>query len=125
MLPVELRPLLEECRAMFDLLRRHAIAPVRPEDPSRGLPAPDGIPPYGGVDTGGREEKVGSHCYASDPRNADIYIGIRDGVSGTLTLAQRVLSHPPASLVHRSQIMIIIKLKIPKENTATTATTFF
>lgn len=82
---------------MFDLLRRHAIAPVRPEDPSRGLPAPDAIPPCGGVGTGGREEKVGSHCYASDPRNADIYIGIRDGVSGTLSLAHHACCLSPSS----------------------------
>lgn len=37
-LPAELRPLLEECRAMFELLRRHALAPERLEHPQRSPP---------------------------------------------------------------------------------------
>lgn len=34
-------------------------------------------------------EKGGTHCYVQDPRNDDVLIGIRDGVTGRFSLVRR------------------------------------
>ena len=108
-LPPHVRPLLAECWPMWELLRRHALRPLSAAVP-RGLPAAAaGHPAQGeGSKVGGggseagasqtaaqqvqqaqqaQQAQHGTHAYAADPRNDDILIGIRDGVTGERSLA--------------------------------------
>ncbi|GAB4823619.1 hypothetical protein N2152v2_010665 [Parachlorella kessleri] len=130
-LPPHLRPLLEECWPLWEILRRHALRPQSagvsrvPHPPPPPLLAaaaeakPAGAAAVGattaaalanlpslvdedrGQQTGQeqqgaagaaveQEEKShGTHSYAPDPRNEDILIGMRDGVTGTFSLVWR------------------------------------
>lgn len=109
-LPDRLKPLLEECRPLYALLRRHALRPLSTAVPrllggSRPCAAQgqqeasgrsgggdggsSGERGQGAGETaadGGRQQqqKGGTHVYKEDSRNADILIGIRDGVTGGL-----------------------------------------
>eukprot|EP00873_Tetraselmis_striata_P007128 jgi/Tetstr1/427392/TSEL_017556.t1 len=84
----ELQALLEECRPFYNLLKRHAIKPRS----ALGDPiAP--LPPAGGALAGAKRARGAAepghtaaatgatHAYKADERNANILIGIRDGVS--------------------------------------------
>ncbi|GIL57356.1 hypothetical protein Vafri_12609 [Volvox africanus] len=117
-LPVHLKPLLAETYPLYDMLSRQAIRPVRDTVPRPlGIFAPDGAgddnahaaktvsssspsaaaaaaaptspqnefqsPGVGGKHPGG------THVYVQDPRNEDVLIGIRDGVSGRFELVWR------------------------------------
>jgi branched-chain amino acid aminotransferase len=82
-LPDALKPLLGECWPAFELLRRHALrtgplatAPPPPRDLG---PADAAAPP---------PAARGTHAYVADPRNADVLVGIRDGVTGDFDLAR-------------------------------------
>lgn len=95
-LPPHLRPLLAECWPMWELLRSHALGPLSGAVP-RGVPlaalpgahaaAAEG---GGGASAGpadqpphqAQQAKHGTHSYSPDPRNDDILIGIREGVTG-------------------------------------------
>eukprot|EP00887_Chlorella_sp_A99_P000443 scaffold17.g443.t1 len=80
-LPPHLRPLLEECRPLWEALRRRALRPLPPDGGGGG----EG-PPGGPI----RQQKQhGTHAYAADPRNADILVGMRDGVTGRFDLVWR------------------------------------
>ncbi|KAG2488877.1 hypothetical protein HYH03_012672 [Edaphochlamys debaryana] len=109
-LPPHLRPLLSECYPLYEVLSRMALRPLadtsRPEGAvPRPLP-PAGTGPEAGTGTGtegaaaeqasagqGHEQKkkgkTGTHVYVDDPRNADVAIGIRDGVTGRFDLVWR------------------------------------
>ncbi|GLC47548.1 hypothetical protein PLESTM_002100400, partial [Pleodorina starrii] len=111
-LPPHLKPLLAECYPLYDILSRQAIRPLPEAEPvPRPLSAPP-PPPGAGEDEGraGQADghhpnnhhpnnhpnhlnhhpnKGGTHVYVSDPRNADVLIGIRDGVSGRFELVWR------------------------------------
>jgi hypothetical protein len=79
-LPAHLRALLEDCRPLYEALRRRALRPApQPPSPPPPSPSPAPAPSPGG----------GTHAYAPDPRNADVLIGIRDGVSGRYDLVWR------------------------------------
>jgi hypothetical protein len=84
-LPAHLAPLLEECRPLYALLRRHALKPLpaavpRPLDGGDA----DALAVAGGGSSSEPQQKQhsGTHAYHSDPRNADILIGMRDGFTG-------------------------------------------
>jgi hypothetical protein len=102
-LPDHLKPLLEECRPLYAMLRRHALKPLRACSSSvpRPLAAADGSSGGGagqaeGAAAGssgkqrdssdGKQQHGGTHVYDADPRNADILIGMRDGVTGARTI---------------------------------------
>ncbi len=97
-LPGHLQPLLEECRPLYALLRRHALRPLRP-----AVPRPLGH--AGGTERqqagqqgsqGGQQAEsgrspdaaeppamqCGSLAYLEDSRNEDVLVGMRDGVTG-------------------------------------------
>ena len=107
-LPDHLKLLLEECRPLYTMLKRHAMKPLRA---SSSVPRPLGAADGGDTDgsTGisssggecvqagdaaagrdgeqhgssdGKQQHGGTHVYEADPRNADILIGMRDGVTG-------------------------------------------
>jgi branched-chain amino acid aminotransferase len=97
-LPDHLKPLLEECRPLYALLRRHALKPLC--DAATAVPRPLGsgeadssghggkpgqaAAAGGGASSGagGEKQHSGTHAYLDDPRNADILVGMRDGVTG-------------------------------------------
>ncbi|KAL4439885.1 hypothetical protein ABPG75_002886 [Micractinium tetrahymenae] len=102
-LPDHLKPLLEECRPLYALLQRRALRPLRAD-----VPRPLG--PAGGTESSeqaqveqqppppqqqqqeqqpGGVKKGGTHSYIPDARNADIVIGMRDGVTGDFSLVWR------------------------------------
>ena len=60
-----LGPLLEECRPLYEFLRRQAIKPL-----PKAAPTPT--------------KTSKTHAYTPDARNANIYIGIRDGSTMTM-----------------------------------------
>lgn len=108
-LPEHLQPLLEECRPLYALLRRHALRPLgsagprplgsaedaeqqvqkeaqqRQQQAQQGQQADSGS--SGGV-SGGQNTaqpqamQCGSLAYLEDPRNEDVLVGMRDGVTG-------------------------------------------
>lgn len=92
-MPDHFRPLLGECQVLFGLLRHYAIEPMplqaysvqRPiaasGDHASGASQQAASAAAGG--DGGKKEKMGTHVYLQDLRNADILIGIRNGVTGT------------------------------------------
>ncbi|RMZ56010.1 hypothetical protein APUTEX25_004434, partial [Auxenochlorella protothecoides] len=69
-----LRPLLEECQALYAVLSRRALRP-RSARPGGGLLSLDsGACPV---------HRGGTHEYAPDSRNDDTLVGMRDGVTGS------------------------------------------
>ena len=108
-LPEHLQPLLEECRPLYALLRRHALRPLgsavpRPlgsaEDAEQQVQqqaqqgqqqTQQGQQADGGSSGGGgggqntaqpQAMQCGSLAYLEDPRNEDVLVGMRDGVTG-------------------------------------------
>lgn len=77
-LPPHLAPLLEECRPLYALLRRHALKPL----PSAVPRPPGAVDDAGGAALQRQKQRSGTHVYVDDPRNADILIGMRDGMTG-------------------------------------------
>jgi hypothetical protein len=75
-LPAELKDMYEECMQIYTLIARHKITAAPPSIP----PAPSGGTP---------SRKGGTHKYEPDPRNADILVGMRDGMTGKYTLVRR------------------------------------
>lgn len=70
-----LRPLLEECQALYAVLSRRALRP-RSARPGGGLLSLDsGACPV---------HRGGTHEYAPDSRNDDTLVGMRDGVTGVM-----------------------------------------
>ena len=66
----------EECMPLYTLIARHKITaapPPIPRGPSGGTPS----------------RKGGTHKYEPDPRNADVLVGMRDGMTGDYTLVRR------------------------------------
>ncbi|GIL89748.1 hypothetical protein Vretimale_16602 [Volvox reticuliferus] len=116
-LPAHLKPLLAETYPLYDMLSRQAIRPLTETVPRPlGMHAADGAGdanddpvtaisssstpsssaaaltrPQDGcqVPAGGGAHRVGTHVYVQDPRNEDVLIGIRDGVSGRFELVWR------------------------------------
>mmetsp|Transcript_14705 Transcript_14705/g.34985 ORF Transcript_14705/g.34985 Transcript_14705/m.34985 type:complete len:505 (-) Transcript_14705:563-2077(-) len=93
-LPAELRPLLEECRPFYLFLKRHAIAPeplpireVPPTAPGACAEAKAAKRPRTAPCEG--SSMGATHTYRQDPRNDDILVGIRDGVTGAFDLLWR------------------------------------
>jgi hypothetical protein len=105
-LPDHLKPLLAQSYPIYELLRRFALKPVSagavpwplpPADGQQddqqaaaavaGAGAPAAAAAAGTAAAGAPAgEKVGTHVYTPDPRNADVLVGIRDGVTGTFEL---------------------------------------
>ena len=75
-LPEELRPVMEECQALYGVLTARAARP-----PVTSAPERLSLMLGGG---GGAEAGAGTHEYSDDPRNRDVLFGIRDGVTGAL-----------------------------------------
>ena len=73
-LPEELRPVMEECQALYGVLTARAARP-----PVTSAPERLSLMLGGGAETG-----AGTHEYRDDPRNRDVLFGIRDGVTGAL-----------------------------------------
>ncbi|KAI3431784.1 hypothetical protein D9Q98_010538 [Chlorella vulgaris] len=105
-LPDHLKPLLEECRPLYALLRRHALKPLR--DAATAVPRPLGSGEADSSECGGKpgqaaaagssasssaggseKQHSGTHAYLDDPRNADILVGMWDGVTGGFDLVWR------------------------------------
>ncbi|KAL6781867.1 hypothetical protein ACKKBF_B09750 [Auxenochlorella protothecoides x Auxenochlorella symbiontica] len=75
-----LRPLLEECQALYAVLSRRALRPHSAR-PGGGLLSLDsGACPV---------HRGGTHEYAPDSRNDDTLVGMRDGVTGSFDLVWR------------------------------------
>ncbi|KAF5827452.1 hypothetical protein DUNSADRAFT_628 [Dunaliella salina] len=81
-IPVEFRPLLMECSAIYNLLSPLAIRPLATQEPQVDAHSEHGVSKT-------RHVASGTHAYADDPRNQHIFIGIRDGVSGRFELVPR------------------------------------
>eukprot|EP00798_Chlamydomonas_sp_ICE-L_P021413 gene21413-28371_t len=79
-MPDHLKPLLGECRAIFQMLRIHAVRPSSTD-------VPRAVPPAGEGSSCSDVEKSGTHVYAQDRRNENIMIGMRDGVADSFELA--------------------------------------
>jgi branched-chain amino acid aminotransferase len=81
-----LRPLLEECRPIYEFLRKKALRPSYNTNntPLSSLPST----PSPSIDTS-IEISSGTHAHAIDPRNQNILIGIRDGVHNRFDLISR------------------------------------
>lgn len=96
-MPAKLRPLLVECSALYSLLLPYALEPPSATPSARSLadPIPPAPPPgFPGATVapqqkGGACKASGTHVYTPDPRNADILVGMRDGVSGKFELVWR------------------------------------
>ncbi|KIY93266.1 branched-chain amino acidaminotransferase [Monoraphidium neglectum] len=114
-LPDRLKPLLAECWASFELLRAHALRPdaapgpaaplqlAAPGPPNRSASISGSAPPAGAGAGGGGgggggaaagDKAVGgvsggSHAHAGDARNADVLVGVRDGVLDSFDLLWR------------------------------------
>ncbi|MEW5319325.1 MAG: hypothetical protein WDW38_010484 [Sanguina aurantia] len=114
----ELKQLYGECCALFQLLRRDALSPLSP--PTPGLPRTISMPSGALISTHSRANgggtaaaaaaaaaaatqqqgagrghaaaETGTHVYSSDARNADVLVGIRDGVLDALELVWRPLA---------------------------------
>jgi protein-lysine N-methyltransferase EEF2KMT len=78
-----LRPLLEECRPLYEFLRKKALRPLYI----------DSTPPLTSTTTAAAAAAVpssgGTHAHSNDPRNENILIGIRDGVNNRFDLVWR------------------------------------
>lgn len=86
-LPAALRPLLEECRPLYEMLRRRALRPGAELPLPHALPEQhDAAPATTPIAAG---TAGGTHAHAYDPRNADVLVGIRDGVTGAYDLIWR------------------------------------
>ncbi|GLI67547.1 hypothetical protein VaNZ11_011772 [Volvox africanus] len=111
-LPANLKPLLAETYPLYDILSRQAIRPLRDLVPrplvmfvvdgadaakteaasfSSSSSAAAPTPPLSGFQSpgGGGAHQGGTHVYVQDPRNEDVLIGIRDGVSSRFELVWR------------------------------------
>ncbi len=109
-LPDRLKPLLAECWPCFELLRTKALRPAAADAVARPLVtrtpstgAGDGrasAPGDAGAAAGAAAAPKGSggggggvaggtHAHAADPRNANVLVGIRDGVLDTFDLLWR------------------------------------
>lgn len=94
---------------MYELLRRRALRPLPAAVPRPLLPPVGGADPAGSAaqdvqqqqqQSGEQEQqgsaqqqqgrKGGTHQYTEDPRNADILIGMRDGVTGGRLVLERL-----------------------------------
>ena len=96
-----LRPLLEECRPLYEFLRRRALRPSSLSDGAnnnnnkllipRSLTISSSSTPTSTTTTS--NDKIhggqGTHAYLPDPRNSDVLVGIRDGVTGHFDLVWR------------------------------------
>ncbi|KAL4521258.1 hypothetical protein Ndes2437A_g05190 [Nannochloris sp. 'desiccata'] len=71
-----LRPLLEECRPIYEFLRRKALRPSH--NISLSSSHVSSLP-----------SSTGTHAHAADPRNENILIGIRDGFNNRFDLVWR------------------------------------
>lgn len=75
------------------MLQRRALRPLRTDVPRPIPPAGDGgeqqYAPQQAQQQRDVVQKGGTHSYAPDPRNADILIGMRDGVTGDFSLVWR------------------------------------
>ncbi|KAK9809273.1 hypothetical protein WJX72_012545 [[Myrmecia] bisecta] len=111
-MPDRLKPLLSECQPLYEMLRAHALQPLPPESwqvqrplsngaasasdragdsadgPGQEAGPVDGVSgvqtSHGSVSLPGdmQRQRHGTHAYEDDERNANILIGMRDGVSG-------------------------------------------
>lgn len=79
-----LRPLLEECRPLYEFLRKRALRPVLNDNT---------IPRSVSSTTDNTSRHIhggtGTHVHLPDPRNADVLVGMRDGVTGHFDLVWR------------------------------------
>lgn len=66
----------EECLPLYNLIARHKITA-----------APQSVPRP--ITEGGEEKKGGTHVYDQDARNADVVVGMRDGMTGVFSLVHR------------------------------------
>ena len=73
-----LRPLLEECRPIYEFLRKKALRPLHSKVQLKAVQSQVQIP-----------SSTGTHAHSADPRNENILIGIRDGVSNRFDLVWR------------------------------------
>ena len=89
-LPSHLKPLLEECRPLWEMLRRRALRPApRPAGSSSSSAAGGGAEGGDGEQQRQQQQQKkknehGTHAYKIDPRNADVLVGMRDGVTGEM-----------------------------------------
>ena len=111
-LPDRLQLLLEECRPQYALLRRHALRPLGssvPRPPGGGAGEPQAqqaqaqaqqqaaaepqqqaaAEPQQQAAAEPQATQCGSLAYLEDPRNDDVLVGMRDGVSGERGAAHR------------------------------------
>jgi len=72
-----LRPLLEECRPIYEFLRRKALRPSYNDNTTPSTVSSLLVP------------SSGTHAHAADPRNENILIGMRDGVNNRFDLVWR------------------------------------
>lgn len=91
-LPQRLRPLLAECWPLWDFLRQHAMKPLDTSVPA-GLSVPGVAAGEKGEKAVEKSEKSGTHVYKQDARNADVLVGMRDGVRGTFEMVWRGQAH--------------------------------
>ena len=112
-LPEHLQPLLEECRPLYALLRRHALRPLRPAVPrplghagaaeqqqAGQLGQQGGQQAESGSSLDATEPQAmqcGSLAYLEDTRNDDVLVGMRDGVTGAAALALLMFQESPAT----------------------------
>ncbi|KAG2433280.1 hypothetical protein HXX76_008347 [Chlamydomonas incerta] len=112
-LPPSLKPLLAECYPLYDTLSRLALRPcMEGLGPEGSVPRPLPAAGSGAAEGSGAElhagaaaasaeapalladgpaglRKTGTHVYVQDPRNEDVLIGIRDGVTERFELVWR------------------------------------
>ncbi|PRW33103.1 branched chain amino acid aminotransferase [Chlorella sorokiniana] len=114
-LPEHLQPLLEECRPLYALLRRHALRPLRSAVPrllggaggdeqqqqqqreaQQGQQDNNSSGDASEASNGSSQNtaapqamQCGSLAYLEDPRNEDVLVGMRDGVTGRFELVWR------------------------------------
>jgi branched-chain amino acid aminotransferase len=86
-LPDHLKPLLEECRPLYEILRKKALRPassiITTTNSTTTATGHHAIPMKR------RKNKGGTHVYIPDDRNKDALVGIRDGISLQFNLIWR------------------------------------
>lgn len=84
-LPDHLKPLLEECRPLYEILRKRALRPASSIITTGTTDTTD----HHAITMKRRKNKGGTHVYIPDERNKDVLVGIRDGMSLQFNLIWR------------------------------------
>jgi len=85
-LPDRLKPLLEECRPLYEILRKKALRPASSIITTTTTTADTG---HHSIPMKRRNNTGGTHVYIPDDRNKDVLVGIRDGMSLQFNLIWR------------------------------------